>query len=162
MYDIGDKVVYPMHGAGIIESIEKREIMGEMKDYYVLRIPVGDMKVMVPVDKADEVGLREVIEEKEADNVLKEFKNYREEQDNNWNKRYRDNMTKIKSGDIYEVVRVVKSLMYREMEKGLSTGEHKMLSNAKQILISELVVAKKKEKDEIEKIMTEIIKEELA
>lgn len=162
MYDIGDKVVYPMHGAGIIEAIEQREIMGEKKDYYVLHIPVGDMKVMVPVDKADEVGLREVIAEKEADMVLKEFKEYRGEQDANWNKRYRENMLRIKSGDIYEVVRVVKILMYREMEKGLSTGEHKMLSNAKQILISELIVAKKKDKEEIEKIMTDIIKEELA
>lgn len=162
MYDIGDKVVYPMHGAGIIEAIEQREIMGEKKDYYVLHIPVGDMKVMVPVDKADEVGLREVIAEKEADKVLKEFKEYRGEQDANWNKRYRENMLRIKSGDIYEVVRVVKILMYREMEKGLSTGEHKMLSNAKQILISELIVAKKKDKEEIEKIMTDIIKEELA
>ena len=162
MYDIGDKVVYPMHGAGIIEDIEQKDKMGDKKNYYVLRIPVGDMKVMVPVDKADEVGLREVIKEKEADNVLKEFKEYKAEQDTNWNKRYRENMSRIKSGDIYEVVRVVKILMYREMEKGLSTGEHKMLSNAKQILISELIVAKKKEKEEIEKIMTDIIKEELA
>lgn len=162
MYDIGDKVVYPMHGAGIIEAIEKGEIMGEIKNYYILRIPIGDMKVMIPMDKADEVGLREVINDKEADKVLEEFKNYKAEQDNNWNKRYRENMSRIKSGDIYEVVRVVKSLMYREMDKGLSTGEHKMLSNAKQILISELVVAKMKEKDEIEDIMINIIKEELA
>ena len=161
MYDIGDKVVYPMHGAGTIEGIEQREIMGEKKNYYVLIIPVGDMKVMVPVDKADEVGLREVIKEKEADEVLKEFKNYKTEHDCNWNKRYRDNMTRIKSGDIYEVARVVKNLMCREMEKGLSTGEHKMLSNAKHILISELVVAKNKEKSEIEEYMIDIIKKDL-
>ncbi len=161
MYDIGDKVVYPMHGAGTIEGIEKREIMGEIKNYYILRIPVGDMKVMVPVDKVSEVGLREVIKEKEADEVLSEFKKYKTEQDINWNKRYRENMLRIKSGDIYEVVRVVKTLMYREMEKGLSTGEHKMLSNAKQILISELVIAKNKEKNEIEEYMIDIIKKEL-
>lgn len=161
MYDIGDKVVYPMHGAGIIEAIEQGEIMGEIKNYYILRIPVGDMKVMVPMDKADEVGLREVINEKEADKVLMEFKEYKAVHDNNWNKRYRENMAKIKSGDIYEVVRVVKSLMYREMEKGLSTGEHKMLSNAKQILISELIVAKMKKREEIEKIMEDMIKEEI-
>lgn len=162
MYDIGDKVVYPMHGAGIIEAIEQGEIMGEIKNYYILRIPVGDMKVMVPIDKAEEVGLREVINDKEADKVLAEFKNYKAEQDANWNKRYRENMLRIKSGDIYEVVRVVKSLMYRDMNRGLSTGEHKMLSNAKQILISELVVAKMKDKEEIEQIMVNIIKEELA
>jgi len=162
MYDIGDKVVYPMHGAGIIESIEQGEIMGEIKNYYILRIPIGDMKVMVPMDKADEVGLREVINSEEADKVLEEFKNYKAEQDANWNKRYRENVSRIKSGDIYEVVRVVKSLMYREMDRGLSTSEHKILSNAKQILISELVVAKMKEKEEIEKIMVNIIREELA
>lgn len=162
MYDIGDKVVYPMHGAGIIEGIEQNMIMGEIKKYYVLRIPVGDMKVMVPMDKALEVGLRDVIDSKEADNVLDEFKNFIPEQDVNWNKRYRENMVRIKSGDIYEVVRVVKSLMYREMSRGLSTGEHKMLNNAKQILISELVVAKTKEKKEIEEIMIDIIKKELA
>ena len=162
MYDIGDKVVYPMHGAGIIEAIEQNMIMGEVKKYYVLRIPVGDMKVMVPMDKALEVGLRDVIDSKEADNVLDEFKNFIPEQDVNWNKRYRENMVRIKSGDIYEVVRVVKSLMYREMSRGLSTGEHKMLNNAKQILVSELVVAKTKEKQEIEEIMTDIIKKELA
>lgn len=162
MYDIGDKVVYPMHGAGIIEAIEQGEIMGEVKKYYVLRIPVGDMKVMVPMDKADDVGLREVIDSVEADKVLNEFKTYKAEIDANWNKRYRENMARIKSGNIYEVSRVVKSLMYREMEKGLSTGEHKMLSNAKQILISELIVAKMKKKEEIENIMINIIKEELA
>lgn len=162
MYDIGDKVVYPMHGAGIIEGIEQNMIMGEIKKYYVLRIPVGDMKVMVPMDKALEVGLRDVIDSKEADNVLDEFKNFIPEQDVNWNKRYRENMVRIKSGDIYEVVRVVKSLMYREMSRGLSTGEHKMLNNAKQILISELVVAKTKDKKEIEEIMIDIIKKELA
>lgn len=162
MYDIGDKVVYPMHGAGIIEAIEQNTIMGEVKKYYVLRIPVGDMKVMVPMDKALEVGLRDVIDSKEADNVLDEFKNFIPEQDVNWNKRYRENMVRIKSGDIYEVVRVVKSLMYREMSRGLSTGEHKMLNNAKQILISELVVAKTKEKHEIEEIMIDILKSELA
>ena len=130
MYDIGDKVVYPMHGAGIIEAIEQNMIMGEVKKYYVLRIPVGDMKVMIPMDKALDVGLRDVIDSKEADNVLDEFKNFIPEQDVNWNKRYRENMVRIKSGDIYEVVRVVKSLMYREMSRGLSTGEHKMLNNA--------------------------------
>ena len=162
MYDIGDKVVYPMHGAGIIESIEQGEIMGEIKNYYILRIPIGDMKVMVPMDKAEEVGLREVIDSEEADRVLAEFKNYKAEQDNNWNKRYRENVSRIKSGNIYEVVRVVKSLMYRDMEKGLSTSEHKILSNEKQILIREHIIAKMKEKDEIEKIMINIIKEELA
>lgn len=162
MYDIGDKVVYPMHGAGIIEGIEKGEVMGEIKNYYILRIPVGDMKVMVPMDKAKEVGLRDVIDSDEADKVLGEFKEYTPEQDANWNKRYRENMNRIKSGDIYEVVRVVKSLMYREMSRGLSTGEHKMLSNAKQILISEMVVAKMTTKEEIEAIMVDIVKKELA
>lgn len=161
MYDIGDKVVYPMHGAGIIEGIEQKEIMGEIKNYYILRIPVGDMKVMVPMDNARKIGLRNVIDSSEADKVLQEFKDYKEDMDTNWNKRYRENMTRIKSGNIYEVVHVVKNLMHREMSRGLSTGEHKMLSSAKQILISELVVAKMKKQEEIEAFMHDVIKSEM-
>ena len=161
-YDIGDKIVYPMHGAGIIEAIEEREIMGVKQQYYIMRIPIGDMKVMIPMSNAKEIGIRDVIDNTEADKVLEEFKNCHTEMDSNWNKRYRENMTRIKSGDIYEVVYVVKNLMYRDKSRGLSTGERKMLNSAKQILVSELVVAKSLKQNEIENIMNEIVNAELA
>ncbi|MBQ4517411.1 MAG: CarD family transcriptional regulator [Clostridia bacterium] len=156
-YCIGSKVVYPLHGAGVIESVEEREIMGVKKMYYIMRIPVGDMKVMVPMDTAGEIGLRDVIDSEEADRVLEAFKNCPTDMDANWNKRYRENMSRIKSGNILDVVYVVKNLMYRDKLRGLSTGERKMLSNAKQILVSELVVAKSQTQKEIESLMDAMI-----
>ncbi len=161
-YQIGSKVVYPMHGAGVIEAIEEREIMGAKQQYYIMRIPVGDMKVMVPMQSAAEIGLRDVIDSAMADQVLEEFKNCSIDMDSNWNKRYRENMSRIKSGSIHDVVYVVKNLMYRDRSRGLSTGERKMLSNSKQVLVSELVVAKSLPQQEIEKLMNDIIAAELA
>ncbi len=162
-YGVGDKIVYPMHGAGIIEAIEEREIMGARQNYYIMRMPIGDMRVMIPMNNAEEIGLRDVIDSAEADRVLKEFQNCPVEMDPNWNKRYRENMSRIKSGDIYEVVRVVKNLMFRDKSRGgLSTGERKMLSSAKQILVSELVVAKDLSQQDVELAMSNIIDAELA
>ena len=161
-YNIGDKIVYPMHGAGVIEAIEEREIMGEKQTYYIMRIPIGDMSVMIPTKNAKEIGIRDVIDKEEADRVLASFKACTTEMDSNWNKRYRENVARIKSGNIYEVVRVVKNLMYREKSRGLSTGERKMLNGAKQILVSELVVAKSIKQSEVENIMNEIVSAELA
>ncbi len=161
-YNIGDKIVYPVHGAGIIESIENREIMGENKEYYIMRMPIGDMKVMIPVANAEEIGIRDVIDKSEADKVIAKFKECSTEMDSNWNKRSRENTAKIKSGDIYEVAQVVKSLMYRDKTRGLSTGERKMLNSAKQIMVSELVMAKAVKQSEIENIINEIVNAELA
>ncbi|HBR03725.1 MAG TPA: CarD family transcriptional regulator [Ruminiclostridium sp.] len=141
MFRIGDKIVYPMHGAGIIESIEEREILGERKRYYVMKMPLGDMKVMIPINNVDGIGIRGIIDKNDADRVFKSLQCKSCEQSSNWNKRYRENMIKIKSGNIFEVAEVVKTLILRERSKGLSTGERKMLSSAKQILISELVLA---------------------
>ena len=142
MFSIGDKIVYPMHGAGIIESIEEREILGEIRSYYVMKMPVGDMKVMIPINNVEGIGIRDIINRKDADEVFESFSERSNEQSANWNKRYRENMIKIKSGNVFEVADVVKSLIIREKNKGLSTGERKMLNSAKQILISELVLAK--------------------
>ena len=153
MFNVGDKIVYPMHGAGVIEAIEEKEILGEKHSYYVLKMPVGDMKVMIPIENSDEIGIREVINVNEADKVLKMFTKQKCHSVTNWSKRYRDNMVKIKSGDIYEVADVVRSLMLRDREKGLSTGERKMLNSAKQILISELILAKNSSQDDIENII---------
>lgn len=150
MFNVGDKIVYPMHGAGVIESIEEKEILGEKQSYYVLRMPVGDMKVMIPIDNVDEIGIREVINAKEVDKVFAVLGSQSTNVTSNWNKRYRENMVKIKSGNIYEVAEVVGTLMLREKEKGLSTGERKMLNSARQILISELVLAKGINQHEVE------------
>ena len=161
MYQIGDSVVYPMHGAGVIEDIEQKEILGKMQSYYVMRMPIGDMKVMVPMDNAVEIGMRDVICKAQAEKVLESFRTSETDVIQNWSKRFRDNMGRIKSGDIFEVCGVVKSLMLRDRQKGLSTGERKMLSNAKQILISEIVVATGVTHDEIEQRLTNMIDEEI-
>ena len=162
MYKIGDSVVYPMHGAGVIEDIEQKEILGKMQSYYVMRMPIGDMKVMVPMDNAVEIGMRDVICKAQAEKVLESFRTSETDVIQNWSKRFRDNMGRIKSGDIFEVCGVVKSLMLRDRQKGLSTGERKMLSNAKQILISEIVVATGVTHDEIEQRLANMIDEEIA
>ena len=162
MYKIGDSVVYPMHGAGVIEDIENKEVLGKMQSYYILRIPIGDMKVMVPIATATEIGIRDVIAPGEAEDVLRGFRTSEIDVIQNWNKRFRDNMVRIKSGNISEVASVVKSLMLRDRQKGLSTGERKMLSNAKQIMISEIVVATGKSGDEIENILLSMVDEEIS
>jgi len=160
-YNIGDKIVYPMHGAGVIEAIEEKEIMGAKQTYYIMRMPIGDMKVMIPICNATEIGIRDVIDQEEADRVLESFRSCPTETDMNWNKRHRENVARIKSGDIYKVVRVVKDLMFREKSHGLSTGDRKMLNGAKQILVSELVIAKSAKQSDIENIMNEIVNAEL-
>ncbi|MCX7710024.1 MAG: CarD family transcriptional regulator [Clostridia bacterium] len=150
MYSIGDKIVYPMHGAGVIESIEEKEILGQKQSYYVMKMPIGDMKVMIPTHNINGIGIRDVITPSDVEKVFEILSDQKLGISTNWNKRYRENMIKIKSGNIFEVADVVRSLMIREREKGLSTGERKMLNSAKQILISELVLAKNMKQLEIE------------
>ena len=150
-YQIGDKILYPMHGAGEIIGIEEKEILGEMQSYYVLKLPAGDMKVMLSTAKLEEIGVRDIIDAEYAKKVIAEFDAvFDDVRENNWNKRYRDNMSRIKTGDIFEVLSVVKSLVIRDKQKGLSTGERKMLNNSKQILFSELILASGKSLDELE------------
>lgn len=157
MFDIGDKVVYPMHGAGIIEGIEEKEILGEKRKYFVMRMPIGDMKVMVPVDNIEEVGVREIINKEDLEKVMSVLKGQETEMPQNWNRRYRINMDKIKSGDIFEIATVVRNLLRMDMEKGLSTGEKKMLSSAKQMLLSEIALVSDYDIDEIEKMITNAV-----
>lgn len=158
MFNIGDKVVYPMHGAGIIEDIEEREISGERYQYYIIKLPMGEMKAMVPLHKVNEVGLRQIIDEAEVAKVFEVLQDKTTTMPINWNHRYRANLEKIKSGSIFEVAEVVRNLVLRDREKGLSTGEKKMLENARRILLSELVLAK----NVTETMMTEIIDNYLA
>ena len=150
MFNVGDKIVYPMHGAGTIDSIEEKDILGEKQSYYILRMP-GEVKVMIPTAKAEAVGVRN--DKQSAEKVIGILEQDETLMDKNWNKRYRDNMEKMKSGDIYQVADVVRNLSFKQKEKGLSTGEKKMLNNAKQILVSELVLAEHATEDEVEKLV---------
>ena len=152
MYNVGDKIVYPMHGAGIIDSIEEKDILGEKQSYYILKMP-GEVKVMVPIATAAEHGIRSVIDTADAEKVIQILEQDETETEKNWNKRYKNNMDKMKSGDIYEVADVVRNLSFKQKEKGLSTGEKKMLFNAKQILVSELVFAKHLNKEDVEELV---------
>ncbi|WP_018249383.1 CarD family transcriptional regulator [Orenia marismortui] len=155
MFEIGDRIVYPNHGAGTIVDIEEKEILGEKKQYYIMQLPIGEMKVMIPKDNVDDIGLRSVISEEIVPKVYQVLKGEQSEMSQNWNRRFRANTEKIKTGDIFEVAEVVRNLTIRDIIKGLSTGEKKMLSNSRQILISELVLAEDKtEKDIEEKINT--------
>lgn len=152
MFNVGDKIVYPMHGAGTIDAIEEKDILGEKQNYYIIKMP-GEVKVMVPISKASDIGVRSVIDKAEAGKVLEVLEANETEMSNNWNKRYKENMEKMKSGSIYEVADVVRNLSYKQKEKGLSTGEKKMLNNAKHILVSELVLAEHASENEVENLV---------
>ncbi|EFI42659.1 MULTISPECIES: CarD family transcriptional regulator [Peptoniphilus] len=154
MFDIGDKVVYPMHGAGVIVAIEDREILGEIRKYYILKMPINDMKVMVPVENADEVGVREILDEDKMNLVLEVLScNEITNMPKNWNRRYRFNMDRIKSGNIEEIAKVVRCLERLDSKKSLSTGERKMLNGAKQIIVSEMVLVYNKSVEEITELV---------
>jgi len=159
MYEMGDKILYPMHGAGIIGGIEERVVLGEKKLYYVMNMPLGAMTVMIPVDSCDDIGVRFIISAEEAAKVLEQFRIIEIDFDDNWNRRHRENMLRLKSGDIYEVLQVVKTLMYMDRKKGLSTSERKMLGVARQIVVSELVLTGVAEVSDIESIMQDTIEE---
>ena len=152
MFKVGDKIVYPMHGAGVIETIEERSILDEKQSYYIIKMP-GEVKVMVPTAKAEEIGVRNIIDKETAGKVINVLEQDSTEMSMKWNKRYRDNVEKMKSGDIFEVADIVRNLSFKQKDKGLSTTEKKMLLNAKQILVSELVLAESKGKDEIESLV---------
>ena len=152
MFNVGDKVVYPMHGAGTIDSIDKKNILDEEVEYINISMP-GGVKVMVPSNQASKQGLRNIITQNEVEKVFCVLETDETEMSDNWNKRYRDNMEKMKSGDIYEVADVVRNLSFKQKEKGLSTGEKKMLNNAKQILVSELVLVENASSAEMEKLV---------
>ncbi len=142
MYNIGDKIVHPMHGAGIIEDIVTKQVDGDAREYYILKLPTSNMTIMLPVAVCDNIGVRAIIDRGRADEIISLFSTLEIDTTQNWNQRFRENSQRIKSGDLDEVSRVIKSLILRDQKHGLSTGERKMLHSAKQILISELVLAK--------------------
>jgi CarD family transcriptional regulator len=148
LYKVGDKVVYPHHGAGTIVKKESREVLGQKREYLTIKILHNDMTVQVPSENADQVGLRRVIGEKEVGVVLKALTGGSTEMPKNWNRRFKHNRDKMKTGDILELSEVVKNLSLRDHEKGLSTGEKQMFVKAKKILASELMYAKGMDEEE--------------
>ena len=140
-FAVGDKVVYPHHGAAIIEGKEKRVFDGQKTDYFVLRITYGDLKVSIPVDKADEIGLREVINDEEVEEVFAVLRKKEARMPTNWSRRFKNHVEKLKSGDIYQVAEVVRNLALRDQAKGLSAGEKSMFVKARSVLVSELSFA---------------------
>lgn len=146
-----------MHGAGVIDSIVRKKVAGKVQDYYLLKLSTGSMMVMIPTEHSDEIGVRPVVSGQEATHILSEMEDIQVDMTSNWNQRYRENMLRIKSGNLLEVAKVVKGLMYRETQKGLSTGERKMLHSAKQILISELVLAQSMPYEAVEERVNKVL-----
>ncbi|KXZ38945.1 transcriptional regulator, CarD family [Alkalithermobacter thermoalcaliphilus JW-YL-7 = DSM 7308] len=140
MFSIGDKIVYPMYGAGVISSIEEKEVLNERKKYYIMNMIVSNIDIMIPVDRICKLGIRYIIEKSQVDEVISILKNAQSQIEEKWNKRYRDNLDKIKTGDIYEICLVIKMLSMQERKKPLSTGEKKMLTEAKDMISSELAL----------------------
>lgn len=141
MFCVGDKIVHPMHGAGVIDSIVEEKVGRDHVSFYVFKMPGSGLTLKIPVENSGLIGIRAVLSAEAVEKVLAEIPKLSVDMTTNWNHRYRENMERIKSGDLLEVAGVIKALMHRDGERGLSTGERKMLHNAKQILISEIVLA---------------------
>ena len=157
MYKVGDKILYPMHGAGVIKQIDAKEILGEVKEYYMLHVPCGDMNVMIPVDGCDKIGVRPVVSPEEVDKAVAVLKGKSTEMTGNWNKRYRENTEKIKTGNIIFVAEIVRNLTRIDRNNKLSAGEKKMLSNARKILQSEIMLVLDVDETEATQIIEEAI-----
>ena len=158
-YEIGDNVVYPHHGAGKVCKKEQKEVLGEKREYLTIRIIHNDMTVMVPCENAGRAGLRRVIGEEAVAKVLAVLRDEVSEMPKNWNRRFKHNREKIKTGDVYELAEVVRNLAIRESEKGLSTGEKQMYTRSKKILASELMYALEMEEGEAEEHIDSLIEE---
>ena len=157
MFSVGDKIVYPMHGAGTIKGIEEKKILGEKKQYYIFKLPCNDMDIMIPVDSGDIVGVREIVDAKAIENVVDLLRAESTKMNSNWSRRYRENMDKLRTGDILQVAEVVRNLMRMERFRSLSSGERKMLANARQVLISEMILAAGMDQREAEKVLEESV-----
>ena len=157
-FRVGDKVVYPHHGAAVIEKVEQRELLGEQREYYILKLAYGELTLMVPTDSTEEVGIREVTPAREMPKVFKVLKkNEPTTNTTNWSRRFKANVEKLKSGDIYQVADVVRSLHQRDREKGLSAGEKRMLTKARQILVSELTFSQNCDEEQAEQLLDEVL-----
>ena len=157
MFKVGAKVVYPHHGAGTVVKKESREVLGTKRDYLTIRILHNDMTVQVPAENAEAVGLRPVIDEKMVEVVVKALKGGGTQMPKNWNRRFKHNRDKMKTGDVLELAEVVRNLSLRDHEKGLSTGEKQMFVKAKKILASELMYAKGMDAEEAAEWLEDVL-----
>ena len=149
-YKVGDHVVYPHHGAGKVTKKEMKELLGEKREYLTITILHNNMTVMVPCEKAGQVGLRNIIGQSAVKKVMAVLMDDVSTMPKNWNRRFKYNREKIKTGDIYELAEVVRNLAIREFDKGLSTGEKQMYTRARKILASELQYALEMDEEEAE------------
>jgi CarD family transcriptional regulator len=161
-FEIGDKVVYPHHGAGLVMTKESRELMGSEREYLTIKILHNELTVMVPTENAGKAGLRRVIDEEEIKKVTTVLTDDVSEMPKNWNRRFKYNREKIKTGDVFELAEVVRNLAIREMEKGLSTGEKQMYTRAKKILASEFMYALDKDEEGAEEYLDGLLEERYA
>ena len=157
MFKIGDKIVYPMHGAGVIDSVEIKEFLGEEKEYFILKMPIGNMDISIPKSNINKMNIRDVISKEEGEKILKILEEDPEDLNNNWNLRYRENQEILKTGDIFKIANMVRDLVALDDDKGLSTTEKKLLNRARRIMASELVMSGSLERDEAEKMIDESI-----
>ena len=158
MYKIGDKIVYPLYGAGVIEDLEDKEIDGQLQTYYVLSIPVGNLKLMISSSKAETHNVRTIHSKEDILEKLEVAAESVLSVPDNWNQRYKENMERIKTGDLILVASVYRNLLLRERERGLSTAEKKMMTTAKQIIISEIILSLCVEKTDAEQVLDNIFK----
>ncbi len=157
MFKKGDKVVYPHHGAAIVVRKEVKEVFGEKREYLVLKLAYGDLTLMVPTDNTEAVGIREVINDEEVEEVFAVLRKKGARMPANWSRRFKNHSEKLRSGDVYQVAEVVRNLTIRDKDKGLSAGEKRMLQRARQILVSELSFALKTDEDEAGKKLDEVL-----
>lgn len=142
LFEVGDKVLYPMHGAGIIKAIEEKEIQGKKQNYCIISIPISNMDVMIPMENLEKVGVRKLVDRETLNDILYNYHNEEPDLSLSWRERYNANMEKIKSGDLTKNAEVVRELLYRNKEKALNASEKQMLNKARRILISELILIK--------------------
>ncbi|GMR66329.1 MULTISPECIES: CarD family transcriptional regulator [Bacillus] len=142
MFQIGDNIVYPMHGAGIIEAIEEKEFSGKKQQYYVIKMSISNMQVMIPMGKVLSSSIRPVTDILALKHIIHIFQHGESDKSLPWKQRYKVNTDKIKTGEIQKGAEVVRDLMRMKKEKALNTSEKKMLDNAHEFLISELGLIK--------------------
>ena len=157
VFKVGEMVVYPHHGAALIEDITTRTIKGEDKIYLTLKVAQGDLTIQVPADNAEYVGVRDVVGQDGLERVFEILKAPHTEEPTNWSRRYKANVEKLASGDVMKVAEVVRDLWRRDKDRGLSAGEKRMLAKARQILVSELALAEKTNEDKAEAILNEVL-----
>jgi CarD family transcriptional regulator len=157
IFKVGDTVVYPHHGAALIEAIEIKTVGGREREYLVLKVAQGDLTVKVPADNAEVVGVRDVVGQEGLDRVFQVLRAPHTEEPTNWSRRYKANLEKLASGDVNKVAEVVRDLWRREQDRGLSAGEKRMLTKARQILVGELALAESTNDQRAESILDEVL-----